>query len=153
MPSCEDCMEHKENGHVYCGSCGTLFWKSVTFEIIAGVICTPLGLVMVLVPEKPDPLGYILLAFGGYAIYRIVAQISTAYEIKRSKFDVANNIPNSKTKIESNFESQNIPYHLHDKDSLPQKKDQKCVKCDASYFEYDTHWKEYTCKNCGWISE
>ncbi len=26
-----------------------------------------------------------------------------------------------------------------------------CKKCGHSDFEYDELWKEYVCKNCGWI--
>ena len=29
----------------------------------------------------------------------------------------------------------------------------KCVKCGHSEYEYDKSWKEYSCKNCGWIIE
>ena len=28
-----------------------------------------------------------------------------------------------------------------------------CGKCGYSDFEYDTYWKEYSCKNCGWMVE
>lgn len=30
-------------------------------------------------------------------------------------------------------------------------KEATCEKCRSSEFEYDAAWKEYSCKNCGWI--
>lgn len=30
--------------------------------------------------------------------------------------------------------------------------DRKCTKCGSHDFEHDNYWKEYICKNCGWVN-
>ena len=37
-------------------------------------------------------------------------------------------------------------------DQLP-KKPNLCEKCGNGWFEYDNFWKEYICKECGWVSK
>lgn len=40
---------------------------------------------------------------------------------------------------------------LKEQETKPQIKDRVCEKCGCTDFEFDSYWKETSCKECGWI--
>lgn len=95
MP-CNECNDYKVKGWVYCGRCGTVIWKHTAFEIIVGVIGTLIGVVIpayfaimkgrsIIDYYFDEPWFLIFAAIGIIALYKIIQQLSTAYEISSKR--------------------------------------------------------------------
>jgi len=79
---CQKCFHFKEADYVYCENCGNLFWKNLMFELIFGIIGTLVGISLIYFnKEKPDLFGFIFLAVGGYALFRIFSQFFSSSEV------------------------------------------------------------------------